>query len=82
MSEERPAKAVTFSGVNTILITIVLALSGWTLSRVSDVSTIVAVSRADAASQQRDIDYLRIRIAAVETLQQKLQVDIVKLSKP
>lgn len=67
--------------LNTVLLGIVLALSGWTLNRVSTLSETMAVAVSVSNNQAHDIDLVRSRLATVEIEQQKLAVEIVRLQQ-
>lgn len=67
--------------LNTVLLSIVLALSGWTLTRVLALSEQMSALTERDLNRGRDILELRARLAVIETQLQANNLAIVRLSK-
>lgn len=67
--------------VNTILLSIVLALSGWTLTRVFALSEQMSALNESKIVINRDIIELRARLSLVEAQIQATNLTIARMNK-
>lgn len=67
--------------VNTILLSIVLALSGWTLTRVLALSEQMSALNESKVVINRDIIELRARLSLVEAQIQATNLTIARMNK-
>lgn len=83
-SEQTPRAslpALGNGGLNTILLGIVLALSGWTLNRVSTLSEKMAGVTVSVSGQTVDMDALRARLSLAEAQIQANAIAIARIQK-
>lgn len=68
--------------INTVLLGVVVAISGWTLNRVQNLSEQMAGNNVQVTTQTRDIDNLRARMSVAEAQIQANALAIARLQKP
>lgn len=66
--------------LNTVFLAVLLALSGWTLQRVSTLSEQVSAMIERNSSYTRELIELRARVTATEVQAQANELAIVRLS--
>lgn len=73
MNEQKPLN------INTVLLTAVLAIAGWTLTRVVTLGESMATGSAQSTAQAAATVELRARIAAIEVQVQANKIEITRL---
>lgn len=64
--KNKPPGPLGIININTVLLGIIVALSGWTLNRVQGLSEKMAAVTVQTTTTERDLDIIRVRLATVE----------------
>lgn len=73
------SKEQSFLNANTVLLAIVISLSGWTLTRVAAISEKMSATEERYLNQNREMMELRSKIAKVDAEVQLARLEVARI---